>query len=106
MWLLLALAAYLPLGIIVFLLLRNQRERRARSRTPFEHLRRRPAGETLRIKIAELDEKIAELLALCVVIPAMVLGLIWFKRDSGLLANIPALFPAWIAMVIIGRNST
>ena len=66
-------AAALCLLPLVFVILRIQRvhkERRAESKAPFKELRRRPAGEALRMKIAVLDEEINDRIFLLLAMPA------------------------------------
>src|SRR5580692_4097747 len=48
----------MPVILVVLKMHRDLKERRARNKSPFKELKRRPAGESLRIKIGELDEQI------------------------------------------------
>ncbi len=50
----------LPLVLVLMLIFRKRREQLAISRAPFDELQRRPAGETLRIKLEALDEKLTD----------------------------------------------
>lgn len=50
----------LPLVLVLTFICRKRREQLAFSRAPFDELRRRPAGETLRIKLEALDEKLTD----------------------------------------------
>jgi Nuclease-related domain len=52
--------AFVPLFSFLGLLIWERWLERRKRQSPFRELRRRPAGEALRIKIAELDEKIDE----------------------------------------------
>jgi hypothetical protein len=48
----------MPAILVIVKMRRDQSARRAVRQSPFKELRRRPAGESLRIKIGELDEEI------------------------------------------------
>ncbi len=50
----------MPVILVILKIRRRLNERRATSQSPFKELRRRPAGESLRIKIGELDEQITD----------------------------------------------
>ena len=47
----------LPVALVIALIYRKRNEQREYSRAPFNDLQRRPAGETLRLKLQSLDEK-------------------------------------------------
>jgi len=53
-----------PLFVALFVLFRKRQEWRARRKHPFREFQRRPAGETLRLKVAELDDKLVDRLIL------------------------------------------
>jgi hypothetical protein len=59
----------MPVILVILKMHRDLKERRARSKSPFKELRRRPAGESLRIKIGELDEQINDRLVLLLGMP-------------------------------------
>jgi hypothetical protein len=59
----------MPVILVVLKMHRDLKERRARSKSPFKELRRRPAGESLRIKIGELDDQINDRLFLLLGMP-------------------------------------
>jgi hypothetical protein len=64
-----ALACLIPLVIVMYLIVRKRRARRARSKAPFSELRRRPAGEFLRLKIELLNEKLNDYAMLVAAFP-------------------------------------
>lgn len=61
---------FVPPILVVALFVVKRRASQARSRVPFRELRRRPAGESLRLKIGKFDEKISEWLLYLVILPA------------------------------------
>jgi hypothetical protein len=52
-----AILCFLPVVFVVMVIFRKRKEQRAFSRAPFKELQRRPAGETIRLKLEALDEK-------------------------------------------------
>ena len=54
-----AVLCFLPTTLVLAVIFRKSAERRERKRSPFKELQRRPAGETCRIKIEDLDYKIS-----------------------------------------------
>jgi hypothetical protein len=50
----------LPLALVLTIIFRKRQEQRLASCAPFDELLRRPAGETLRIKLEVLDEKLTD----------------------------------------------
>ena len=65
-----ALLCLLPLVLVIVMIHRRLKERRATRKSPFKELRRRPAGESLRIKIIALDEQIDDRIFLLLSMPA------------------------------------
>jgi hypothetical protein len=63
-----------PTVLVFFLIYRRHQARQASSQAPFQQMRRRPAGESLRTKLEEIDEQICEWLAYLAVCPP-ILGL-------------------------------
>ena len=71
-----AVLCFLPLCLVLAIIFRKRKEQRAFSRAPFKDLVRRPAGETLRLKLEELEEKLNEQTLGLVLFPMlMALGL-------------------------------
>jgi len=62
----------------------KRRAWRAQSRLPFGELRRRRAGESLRLKLEALDEKINERLAFFVGLPAVLAMGSYYQRPLGM----------------------
>jgi len=58
-----------PLALVLTVLFRKRKEQREFRRAPFKELQRRPAGETLRIKLEELDENISDQIAKLMMLP-------------------------------------
>jgi hypothetical protein len=73
--------------MIVF---RKQAHRRVSSKAPFSELLRRPAGETLRIKIENLDDKISEQITMLVTLPTMMALCLFTIHPIGFV--VPVLF--------------
>ena len=63
-----------PSVLVLFLLYRKRQASQAQSRLPFAQTRRRPPGESLRIRLEEIDQQIYEWLVYLAVCPG-VLGL-------------------------------
>ena len=61
----------LPVALTLAVIYRKRSEQRALSCAPFDELRRRPAGETLRLKLETLDDKINDETMWLVLFPAM-----------------------------------
>ena len=71
-----AVVCCLPLAVTIFIIYRQRKKQREYSRAPFNELQRRPAGETLRCKLEELDDKINDESTMLVLFPViMVMGL-------------------------------
>src|ERR1051325_8580125 len=60
-----------PLFVTLFVMARKRDQWRARREHPFRELNRRPAGEALRLKVVELDDKLVGRLILFMSVPAM-----------------------------------
>jgi len=71
-----AVLCLLPVALVLVVIFRKRKEQRAFNRAPFKELQRRPAGETIRLKLEVLDEKLTEdILALMFFPTAMVFAL-------------------------------
>lgn len=67
----------LPLAIVIAVMHLQRNRQKKSSPTPFNELRRRPAGETLRCKLEELDDQINDQSSMLVFFPiAMAMGLL------------------------------
>lgn len=83
-----AVLCFLPVCLVLAIIFRKRKEQRALSRAPFKELVRRPAGETLRLKLEAMEEKLTELTMGLVLFPMlMALGL-FTLRPKGLLTPI------------------
>src|SRR5918996_1583950 len=63
---------YLPVGALVLWFYRNAKKQKLESVVPFAELKRRPAGESNRLRIEELNEKIDLWLMRIVILPIVV----------------------------------
>ena len=64
---LLEIVCFVLVFVVLYLVGRKRRAWAARSKMPFGELRRRLAGESLRLKLEQLDDKLAALLLYMVV---------------------------------------
>ena len=89
---------------IIHRIIRKRREHRALNQAPFKDLPRRPAGETLRIKLASLDDQgLDELLGLLLVPLMLVLGII-FLHPADAVMPIMFLLASALSSVIFGNR--
>jgi hypothetical protein len=72
-----------PGAVALLVVGRKRRAWCARSKLPFEELRRRPPGESLRLKIEALDEKMGEQLAYFAVVPVACVLASYYQRSPG-----------------------
>jgi hypothetical protein len=71
-----AILCFLPVAFVVVVIFRKRKKQREYSRAPFKELQRRPAGETIRIKLEALDDKITDETLWLLLFPMlMILGL-------------------------------
>jgi hypothetical protein len=74
-----------PLAGMVFLVHRQLNILRASRKLPFQELRRRPVGETLRLKVMDLDESINERITFILLVPIfLAVFFLFFLKDHGL----------------------
>jgi len=66
-----AALCFLPVALVLAIIFRKRKEQRALSHAPFKDLVRRPAGETLRLKLECLEEQLTELTMGLVLFPMM-----------------------------------
>jgi hypothetical protein len=81
---------FLPLVLVVMIIFRKQARRRADGRAPFKELLRRPAGETLRIKLEDLNDKSSDQISALVFLPTMMAAGLLIIRPVGFV--VPVLF--------------
>jgi hypothetical protein len=74
---------FLPLVLAIMIVFRKQERRRATGRAPFKELLRRPAGETLRIKIEDLNDKNSDQISMLVFFPTMMAAGLLFIHPVG-----------------------
>lgn len=61
----------LPVALVLAVIFRKRKEQQEASRAPFKDLQRRPAGETLRLKLQDLDDKLNEEILWLVMFPVL-----------------------------------
>lgn len=81
-----ALLLLLPSAAVVFTFARQRKRDDAAAVAPFTEMRRRPAGESLRLKLQELDGKVDEWLLLLVTTPIILAIALTFARAPSLSA--------------------
>jgi len=86
----------LPAALTIAIIRREIMQRRADKRHPFEELKRRPAGESLRLKIESIDQKIDDKIMLLIAVPAILMGMVLAPRLHGL---IPCLILLAISLI-------
>jgi hypothetical protein len=93
-----------PLFIAFFVMFRKRQQWRARRQHPFREFKRRPAGESLRLKLIELDDKLVDRLILFISVPAMLwtIGPILPKAGWVLLVLAVLISSPWVA--VFGRK--
>lgn len=69
MWI---LGCAVPLYIALFAIVWTRRQRRSRREHPFREFKRRPAGESLRLKVGELDDTILDQMVWFVCVPTII----------------------------------
>ena len=65
------LLLYLPVGALILWFYLKRRKQESETVAPFEELKRRPAGESNRLRIQELDEKIDPWLVEILIVPLL-----------------------------------
>jgi hypothetical protein len=89
-----------PVGIVFFTIWRERTAESRRSLLPFEELRRRPAGESARVKVEEFGEEIDAWLMMLVITPFFLAIALSFRPDIRLV-GIAAFFLAATIMAAI-----
>jgi hypothetical protein len=85
-----AVLCCLPIGLVMAVIYRKRREQREYSRAPFDELQRRPAGETLRLKLESLDDKINDETNMLVLFPVLLIYGLFAQHTKDLI--LPVLF--------------
>src|SRR6266567_2979666 len=65
------LLLYLPVGALILWLVRRKRRQKLQAVPPFKELQRRPAGESNRLRIEELNEKMDPWLGTVIITPLL-----------------------------------
>jgi hypothetical protein len=77
----------IPSVAVVLQIVRERRRDRKRAVAPFDGLRRRPAGESIRLHLLTLDEKIDEWLMLLVLVPFVSALVLAFQPKQSLILS-------------------
>ncbi len=97
------LLPFLPTAALLFYFYRRRKKEISESEAPFDELRRRPAGESNRLRVERLDEKIDPWLMTVLVMPILFVLLLTFQKRSWI-ALLSALFVAAIFCLIAARR--
>lgn len=89
-----ALLCLLPVVWAILVIRRRFHDHRNRYKLPFTELRRRPAGESTRVKIADLDEQINDRLFLMLALPVGLAMTVFFIKSHSIGAAIVLLASA------------
>jgi hypothetical protein len=92
----------LPVLLVYSIIVQKRKERRKRSRVPFDELRRRPAGEALRIKLEGLDEKINDTISIMVFVPVLSMFAVFILHPQNLIVPVILFFITCITTAIFG----
>lgn len=93
---------FIPTVVVLIVMALERRRRRSQSRVPFKELRRRPAGEAIRVKLEEFSDKISELFMWLVVAPALVAMCALFVPSSSWASIVPTIVLSLIFTAIVG----
>lgn len=77
-----AVLCLLPIAIVLVIIFRQRKRQREYSRAPFNELQRRPAGETLRCKLEELDDQINEQTSMLVLFPVLMITVLLVQHPQ------------------------
>ena len=90
----------LPMVVVLAVIYRKRKEQQAASRVPFKDLPRRPAGETIRCKLLDLDDKLNDEILWLVMFPVlMAVGLFNLRPKDWLTPALFCLFSASLSVV-------
>ena len=73
---------YLPVGALVLWFYRNAKKQKLEAVAPFAELKRRPAGESNRLYIEELNEKIDPWLMMIIIFPILLALLLTLTKHN------------------------
>jgi hypothetical protein len=88
----------LPFAVVVFLLFRQLKRNRVETKAPFSELRR-PAGESNRVRVQELDERIDPWLITLTVIPILFAVVLAVQKPSWLVVIVYFLLATIVAVL-------
>jgi hypothetical protein len=87
-----AVLCLIPPALVIYRLIRKRREERQLSQAPFTELQRRPPGEALRLKLAELDDDAFMDLSGMIYLPITMVAVLFFLHPTDPFS--PLLLPA------------
>ena len=74
----------LPPALALAIIFRKRKEQREYSRAPFDELQRRPAGETIRLKLEDLEDKINENVLWLIMFPVLMVYGLYVQHPKGM----------------------
>jgi len=99
-----ALLCVAPVVLVVMLIRRRVAIRRSQTRTPFAELKRRQAGESLRIKLQELDERINDRVLLLMGLPFALALMILYTHPQIWVFPVTLVCVSTVWALIIGKG--
>lgn len=90
----------LPAAVLIFYEWRRREQERARSVLPFDELRRRPAGETMRTKVDEISEDFDFSLMMLLILP-VVFAVALAAQPRSSVAMIAAFFATTVGLTVM-----
>ena len=81
-----AILCVLPAALIVAVILRKIKQHRANRLPPFKELRRRPAGESLRIKLESLEQQLDDKIMLLLAFPCALIIVVFMVKPRSFMA--------------------
>lgn len=90
-----AVLCLLPVALAITIIFRQRKEQKAYSRAPFNELQRRPAGETIRCKLEDLDDQLNSEISMLVLFPVLLMVGVFMQHPKDWLS--PLVFFAFSA---------
>ena len=97
------LLLYLPVGALILWLVRRKRRQKLQAVPPFKELQRRPAGESNRLRIEELNEKMDPWLGTVIITPLLLAVWLTLTKASWVVVILFFLCSAGSCVIAYGR---